>query len=185
LPFLSDVRSPIAREQYVREIAQRLSVSETAVSEALAKVPLAPEFAHMNSKEQEKRATPPKADRARQAFALLLWQQSLAKPSINIEAFEKEFKDTIGMDGFKKLSELPENEKESLRFEAEKQYVQSRSLGADAQMQLRELLRTERLPEIHEEIRLAQERGDQDEVERLQGVYNLLKTRIAHLREAA
>jgi DNA primase len=184
LPFLSDVRSPIAREQYVREIASRLSVSETAVNEALAKVPLAPEFGHMK-KEEEKRAVPLKADRARQAFALLLWQQSLAKPSIDIELFEKEFKETIGMDGFNKLLELPENEKESLRFEAEKQYVQSRSIGDDAQMQLRELLRTERLPEIHEEIRLAQERGDQDEVERLQGVYNLLKTRIAHLREVA
>src|SRR3989338_354631 len=39
LPFLSDVVSPIAREQYVREIAKRLGVSEHAVAEALEKQP--------------------------------------------------------------------------------------------------------------------------------------------------
>ncbi|MBV9159275.1 MAG: DNA primase, partial [Candidatus Kaiserbacteria bacterium] len=39
LPFLTDVQSPIAREQYQREIAKRLNVSESAVAQALAAQP--------------------------------------------------------------------------------------------------------------------------------------------------
>ena len=77
LPFLSDVPSPIARESYVREIAARLSVSESAVSEALAKMPTAPESASSD-------AAPPEAtrlsDRARQALSILLWQEAQKKP---------------------------------------------------------------------------------------------------------
>src|SRR3990167_7961363 len=40
LPFLSDMQSPIERETHVREIAKRLGVSEAAVSEALANMPV-------------------------------------------------------------------------------------------------------------------------------------------------
>jgi DNA primase len=39
LPYLLEVGSPIAREQYVREIARRLDVSESAVEAAVAKLP--------------------------------------------------------------------------------------------------------------------------------------------------
>src|SRR3990167_11014895 len=45
LPFLSDVQSPIARAQYIREIAKRLEVPEAAIEEALRKVPMAPSAA--------------------------------------------------------------------------------------------------------------------------------------------
>ncbi|HTR18956.1 MAG TPA: DNA primase [Candidatus Paceibacterota bacterium] len=179
LPFLSDVRSPIAREQYVREIASRLSVSESAVSETLSKLPQMPQ--PERSQEEETKPVRPKADRARQAFALLLWQESLPKPILDIEAFSKELEEIIGKDSFEKLRTLPAEEQESLRFEAERDHGKSRSLESDARMHVRELLRTERLPEIHDAMLLAQEEGKEAEVKRLKTVYNLLKSRIAQL----
>jgi len=181
LPFLSDVRSPIAREQYVREIATRLKVSESAVNEALSAVPRAPE----ERQQEQAKTKSPKMDRARQAFALLLWQESLLKPLLKTDAFSEEFEGIIGRDAFAKLNALSEEEKESLRFEAEKDHGKTSSLESDARMQLRELLRSERLPEIHDAMLSAQEAGEEAEVKRLKAVYNLLKSQIARLEELA
>src|SRR3990167_1470088 len=85
LPFLSDVQSPIAREQHVHEIARRLGVSESAVSEALAKLPTANAYSQSSSEalaKEDRFPTKPTAkasprdarasDRAKQAFAILL-----------------------------------------------------------------------------------------------------------------
>src|SRR5262249_4457062 len=42
LPFLTDIQSPIAREQAAREVANRLGVSPSAVQETLQRIPTAP-----------------------------------------------------------------------------------------------------------------------------------------------
>ncbi len=148
LPFLLDVRSPIAREQYAREVATRLKVSDGAVREALAKVPQAPD--RPRPQVPQVRAASPRADRAKQAFALLIWQQSLEKPSLTIKDLTKELKDAVGNDVFKKLEELPESEKESLRFEAEKDHGHSRSLAEDWKVLLRHLHGSKRASEGYE-----------------------------------
>ncbi|HUO49955.1 MAG TPA: DNA primase [Candidatus Paceibacterota bacterium] len=182
LPFLSDVQSPIARDAYVREIAQRLNVSESAVHEALGKVARTPGFESASARE----AAPSKpSDRARQAYALLLWQQSLPVPTIDTIVFEREIAEAIGAEAFAKLQETPEHEKELLRFAAERDHTKSRSVALDVTTLIGELLREKRLPAIHDEIVRAQEAGNEEEVQRLLGVYNLLKTRIAKIRERA
>ncbi|HEV3245426.1 MAG TPA: DNA primase [Candidatus Paceibacterota bacterium] len=157
LPFLSDVRSPIAREQYVREIAARLAVSETAVSEALARIPVAPQAAGVQKKEE--RPAAPASDRTKQAFSLLLWQQSLQKPAVDTRALERALKDTIDAGSFKKLEQLPEPEKESLRFEGERQFGHSRALGEDIKTLLHQLSSSKRSSQTFEAVSRV-ERGD-------------------------
>lgn len=184
LPFLADVQSPIAKDAYVREIAARLGVSETAVQEALGKVARAPEFEGVQTRGDA--PLPGKGnDRARQAFALLAWQESLQKPAIETAELARELSEAIGEGEFEKFRQLPESEKESLRFIAEREHAQSRSVALDAQTLIGELLRAQRLPAVHAELIRAQERGDEAEMSRLQGVYNVLKTRIAKIREKA
>ncbi|MDO8514391.1 MAG: DNA primase [bacterium] len=186
LPFLSDVPSPIAREQYLREIGKRLNVSESAVAEALAKLPVqrSPESA---PREAPKPSGNTKAyDRAKQAFSILLWQQSLPKPSIDVAAYAREFEEAIGAESFAALGTLPESERESLRFAAERLHGKSsnpaREASALLHVILRELLAGE-LSAATQALKAAENKKNEDEVDRLMTVCKLLTTRIAQLHE--
>ncbi|MBI5457424.1 DNA primase [Candidatus Kaiserbacteria bacterium] len=193
LPFLSDVQSPIAREQHVHEIARRLGVSESAVGEALGKLPTSPGPASAVAP-----ASVPKVDpktswrstrassRARQAFSILLWQQSLEKPSIDVAAYATELETAIGPEAFASLSTLTESEREALRFSAEKLHGKStnpeRETKALLVVILKELLAAE-LDDATMALKKAENGKDEEEVTRLMGVCKLLTTRIAQLHE--
>ncbi|MCE9541410.1 toprim domain-containing protein, partial [Candidatus Kaiserbacteria bacterium] len=87
LPFLSDVQSPIAREQYIREIAKRLNVSESAVSESFAKTPRV-DGGYVAPQPPQQKPKIEGVQRARHAYSILLWQETLPKPSIDIAAYK-------------------------------------------------------------------------------------------------
>ena len=193
LPFLSDMQSPIAREQHVHEIARRLGVSEAAVSEALAKLPTANAHSQSSSealaKEDRSRAKPSFArgfGRARQAFAILLWQQSLAKPSIDVAGYARELEAAVGPEAFAALATLSEGEREALRFSAEKLHGKStnpeRETKALLLVILKELLAAE-LDDATVALKKAENGKDEGEIDRLMGVCKLLTTRIGQLHE--
>jgi hypothetical protein len=89
-----------------------------------------------------------------------LWQESLSKPLIDTTAFSKSLKDAIGPEPFGRLEGLPEEEKESLRFEGEKEHGHSRSMEEDEQALLRKLLNSKRSTETYEAVLRVQEEGD-------------------------
>lgn len=167
LPFLSDVQSPIAREQYLREIAQRLGVSESAVSEALIKLPSVPANA---ANEEQLVARPANAsDRTKYAFAILLWQRSLSKPAIDVEAYEQELEKSIGKDELDKLRQLSNSEQEALRFEAERHYEKSVAIKRDAKALLDVLLKerlTHELKEATKALKEAEAEGNDEAIGR-------------------
>lgn len=179
LPFLQDVKSPIAREQYLHEIAGRLGVSESAVSATLANVPATP-------MPQAAPAAPHnivRSDRAREAFSILLWQKSLPKPEIDLTAYEHDLKDALGPEAYERLEALPEPEKEHLRFSAERTHGQG-TLSVTAKTLLH-LITAERLSgELTEATRALQEAevsGNEAEIDRLTAQCGVLTTRIAQL----
>lgn len=116
-----------------------------------------PETAHISKPETP--SAEPKADRARLAYAFILWQMSLPKPSLDVQEREKELKDAVGREIFKLLEELPETEKESLRFHAEKEYAHSRSLEEDWQTVMKQVLGPRRHSEMYEKLSKV-EKGD-------------------------
>lgn len=206
LPFLSDMQSPIAREQHVHEIARRLGVSEAAVSEALAKLPVSPSASDRLSRDGSQggptavsdsqpttnitRKTSPRdtraSDRAKQAFSILLWQQSLAKPSLDVAGYARDLEAAVGSGAFATLATLPEGEREALRFSAEKLHGKStnpeRETKALLLVILKELLAAE-LDDATMALKKAENGKDEDEIDRLMGVCKLLTTRIALLHE--
>lgn len=183
LPFLGDVQSPIAREQYVREIAKRLGVSEAAVSETFLKVPLvAPSIA-----QEKQKISPRTPDRPRQAFSVLLWQKTLPKPSIDISKFERQLVEAIGKDAFAALMKLGDAEQESLRFAAERVSGGSSNVAREAETLLRVLLEERlrrELAEASAALKKAETAGDKKEEERLMGVNKMLTTQIAKIHAA-
>ncbi len=189
LPFLTDVQSPIAREQYLHEIANRLGVSEQAVSEALQKVPRTPTETEARAPHHETQHTPHDtraSERARQAFSILLWQQSLGKPSIDLAAYAQQFEEAIGTEAFAALGALSEKERETLRFSAEGLYGSSATPEREAKallsVILKELLAGE-LGRATLALKKAENAKDEKEIARLVGVCKLLTTRIGQLHE--
>lgn len=183
LPFLSDVQSPIAREQYLKEIAKRLGVSESAVVSALSNVPMARQDA---ASAPETRAQAKQLERGKQAYSLLLWQSSLPKPLLDIKVPRGQIEEVIGADELKQLEGIPEDEKEALRFAAEHLWGNGRALDKEAasllQVMMQEKL-THELAEVTFALKEAEKTGNEAEVKRLMGVNKMLTTRIAQMHE--
>jgi DNA primase len=184
LPFLTDIQSPIAREQSVREIANRLGVSQGAVQDALQKIPLAP----VPTRETEENVVQKVQGsfRARNAYAILVWQESVPKTKLNLKELESELADAIGKDGIDALRALPESEQEHLRFAAERLYGVDRSPREDFRHLTTVLARerlTEELARVTAMLRTAEGRGDSGESQKLLEQSKLLTGQIANLHK--
>lgn len=182
LPFLADVQSPIAKDQYVREIAGRLGVSEKAVQDSLLNVP------RDASLDIEPSNTKPvfaeRYGRAKQAFSILLWQESCEKPELDVASYTKEFEEAIGTDAYKILRSLPESEQESLRFSAEGLYGKSASFKRAAKTLLDILLRDRlsgELANATSALKTAETEGNEGLAEEMTRLCKLLTTKIAQL----
>lgn len=203
LPFLADVQSPIARDLYVREIAGRLGVGEKAVLDTLGNVPrdsvsevsvkeITPAFAKASAASkpmagQAGEARPASAERfgrAKQAFSLLLWQESRAKPELDVASYAEELERAIGVDAFKILRSLPEGEQESLRFSAENLYGKSSGFRNEAKTLLDVLLRDRLLGELAvatSALKRAESEGDAMIVQEMMNQCKMLTSQIAKL----
>jgi DNA primase len=185
LPFLSDVQSPIAREQYIREIAKRLGVSESAVAEAFAKVPrmgVAPQKAAPVP--EKKAAVPDRSERARHAYSILISQESQPKPSIDLAAYRTQLIEALGQGEFDALAALPTAEQESMRFSAELLYAGADSIAKEAET-LIVILRGDKLARevraVTEALQKAEAAGDEEAVARLMEQSKLYTEAIAKL----
>jgi len=180
LPFLSDIQSPIAREQATREISKRLGVSQGAVEDALAKIPLAP----VREADRAQASHMQDTFRAKNAFAILVWQEKLPKTKLDLKELETELTEAIGVDAYKALRALPEAEQEHLRFSAERLYGVDRSPREDFRHLTRVLARERlagELAEVTAALRQAESRGDSEESQKLLEQSKLLTGRIAEL----
>lgn len=179
LPFLQDMQSPIAREQYETEIAARLGVSAAAVRAAGKDVP-----------REQVRSVPVQAsvahagvpNRVKQAYGLLLWQESLKKSALDTASFAAKLEEAIGAANMQALIVLPADEKESLRFLAEQLHEKSGSLQRSADALLSVLHRARLQQELEantEALRQAEAAGDQEATQRLSQISHHLAQEIA------
>jgi DNA primase len=186
LPFLSDVQSPIAREQYLTQIAKRLGVSEKAVSEAFAKHSRAQ--TPTRAKEAAAPARPETvSDRSRHAFAILLWQESLPRAALDTASYRTRLQEALGEEAFARMEASDDTEKESMRFFAERTYGRADPLARQAESLLA-IITLDRLQielaEVSALLKAAEEKGDEAEMARLMDAHKLLTGRIANLQSS-
>jgi DNA primase len=180
LPFVQDVQSPIAREQYVREIAERLGVSGDAVLGSLQKVPQAPQSVPATAEH----ATRKESSRIGQLIGILLWQESLATPHIDTSALRAELEDMRESNAL--LASISPGDRERFVFEAERVFGSERSPAEDVQVMLATVRRdslSSELAATTDALRRAEAAGEQAEAERLLEHSRVLTTRIAKLHE--
>lgn len=177
LPFIRDVQSPIAREQYTREVAQRLGVSEAAVSETLRTLP-ASDVSTPSAAQPERAHTV--LTRARRLYGLLLIESGDAGKYLAM------LRDSVGRDVMASLEGMPDAEKEALRFEAERIWG-TRPVEADIEHLLRVLERERLSTELattSAALKRAEAEGDQDTADRLLEASRVLTTQIARLHDS-
>ncbi len=183
LPFLADVQSPIAREQYVREIARRLNVSEGAVMETFSNVPRAraPEQPQTVIAPQERNFA---TDKVRQAYALLIWQESMPVSAIDSAQFEKSLREAIGDAAFEQLRAAPLSDQEALRFLASDMFKNVQTLEQEARDMSNSLLKGRlhiEITALTEAIRDAEMRQDTDALDKAFESLNALRARLAQI----
>ncbi len=180
LPFVHDVQSPIAREQYVREIAERLGVSHEAVLGSLGKVPTAP----LPTASDNPPVARKESSRIAQLIGILLWQELQPAPRIDVAALRSDLREIPEAAAF--LDGLVPAERERIIFEAERVFGLERSPVDDIHAMLgtvrRDALSAE-LAATTEALRRAEAAGEQAEAERLLEHSRVLTTRIAKLHE--
>jgi DNA primase len=186
LPFLSDVQSPIAREQYVREIARRLNVSEGAVMETFQNVPKTPQprTGDVQSAQTENTSRAFLSDKVRQAYALLVWQESMPVQAIDTAAYEKELVEALGADVFAALRALSAADTEAMRFLAADMFKNVSVLHKEAEQIAVGLLKSRLQSEIAaltDTMRDLEMQKDQDGVDKVFASLNKLRERLAQI----
>jgi DNA primase len=184
LPFLSDVQSPIAREQYSREIAERLGVSEGAVLEALKRTPREPSVS-ARAPETIQQKLP---ERARQAYAILIWQEKEKKPALDLAKFTEELSEALGEKILEQLRALPEKDQEEMRFSVERMYAKSTRLDREVAPLLSAVLKDRLSKEFATataRMKEAERTGDDEAVEKLAEECRILAKQIAKIKTEA
>ncbi len=183
LPFLSDVQSPIAREQYVREISRRLNVSEGAVMEAFNNVPRpkAPEPQQTQNGEDSRNFV---TDKVRQAFALLIWQESMPVRAIDTAKYEADLKEAVGVELFDAMRASPKTDQEAMRFLAADMFKNVQILEREASDITTNLLKGRlqaQIAALTDDMRDAEMRKDAAGVDKVFEALNTLRTRLAQI----
>ena len=182
LPFLVDVQSPIAREQYEKEIAKRLGVSESAVAQARSNLARAQPRVPADSSKTPPISTSSAPNRLSQAYGLLIWQESMKTPLIDTDEYARQLEEAIGKPAMDELRRTPVDIKEVLRFFAEKLHGKNETLKRDAKTLINVLTRERLQKELMENgdaLKEAEATGDEKSIDRLSERSRLLTGEIA------
>lgn len=180
LPFLADVQSPIAKEQYQKEIAERLGVSANAVASATKLVKQEP--APIVKKEEVRPADAP--NRIKQAYGLLLWQESMKVPMIDTAQYEKDLEEAIGAEEMAALRRMPLSAKDTLIFFVEQLHGKNGNLKRDVKTLLNILCRERLQRDLMantEAMKAAEDAGDEARIQELAEKSRILTAEIAKI----
>jgi len=190
-PFLNSTENPIDRETFKNTVAQRLGVSESAIDEALNKIPTEDKDykeEHISHKkhEEDKRGEILVPPRVRQLWGIILWQKDIKNSKINSRDVQKRFFEIIGKEMASVLNNLPKEEKEKILFAVESIYSNDNALGKSVEEFLRiieEDTIKKKLNETTTQIRIAEDVGDQEKETQLKEIHKIYTDRLAELQK--
>lgn len=133
LPFVAEIANRIDQEQFIKDIARALGVTEESVREELAKVIVTEDRATMPSKNVIEQV---KDSLREKIFGIVLWQESLPSPLASLSHVFKEYTRITGEEMKERLSALDEPRRQDLILQAEVYYAGHERLA----IELEELL---------------------------------------------
>lgn len=152
LPFLAEIKSAIDREHFIQLVAREVGVSEDVIKASMER--LRNELREPTSRvgEGKKEKIPPRDTPENKLVHIILWQESLKKPIIDIPTLKDALKNAIGEKALESLRVKAEKEKEQYIFKTELLYEEEHLLKEDVDDLLRYLSYRETQKELEETI---------------------------------
>ena len=170
LPFIADIKSAIDRAHFIQLVAREIGVSEDIILAEMNRITRArPE--HNLSQSEEGNARISRRDSPEdKLFGIILWQESLKKPAIDVIPLKTALKSALGDKKTEELLKKAEGEKEQNIFKTELLYEEEWQLKEDVEDLLRHLmhrLTKEELEETTAALRKAETKKDGEMSSRL------------------
>jgi len=166
LPFVARVKSNIDREHFIMRVANFLGISDDAVREEVLKIPkIASENTTETTFEKKENKHITREDVIKhQLFGIVLWQESLEKPMIDVLGLKKRISALIGKEVFRALLQGDTDAEQEAAFMTEVGYSAEDALENDIN-ELINNLEVEKLKRIYnetlQELRVAESCGDE------------------------
>ncbi|MCW9054613.1 MAG: DNA primase [Candidatus Pacebacteria bacterium] len=186
LPFVAQIHNKIDQTYFLQKVARELGVSEEIVREEMARSLNDATGLPATTQDQETKTETPRRETAEEKLLqIIMWQESLAEPQIDLAGLKEKFQEVVGEDRFKELKSATEATRQQQIFKTELLYDDSHQLKEDIEELLHHLTyRTTKreLEETTRELREAESSGDVEAssrlLEKIQEIANKLKSFI-------
>lgn len=174
LPFVARIPSSIDQQHFIGEVARRLGLPEDAIREEVAKVAIdVLEVTQEPVRKEIKTIEPEELGRKEviinKLFGILFSQKESKDPTIDLDDLERSLKDVIGEDTFSAYEAKPELFEQETFFLVEVGYQNEKQMKEDTQDLLQELVKEytqEQYNNAMQQLKLAESKGDQEEIEK-------------------
>lgn len=167
LPFIAQIKNVIDQNHFIQLVAREIGTSEDIIRSEIERIEsgvdnkvetdFGKEGISSNNKAPERESAEGKLAQ------IILWQESLENPSIDIEALKNTFEEVVGEERMKELINASEDKKQQGIFKTELFYEDDQQLKEDVDELLHHLtyrLTKKELEETMEELRKAEAIGD-------------------------
>jgi len=132
LPFIARIKSNIDKEHFIAKVARFLNASEEAIRKEVYEIPEVETKDETNVFSDDKETKSTRIDMIKkQLLGILLWQEGLDKPMIDIKKTKKQIEDSLGSDALKDLKEIEVGARQEAVFMAEADYIGGDALKED------------------------------------------------------
>lgn len=168
LPFVAQIKNTIDQAHFVQLVAREIGTSEDVIRSEIERM----ESDINNVQErvvdapQKVEATPKRDSVEMKLTQIIIWQESLTEPSIDIEALRNSFEAVVGKEHMDELLNIPEEKKQQDIFKIELLYEDDQLLKEDVDELLHHLahrLTKREFEETIEALRKAEVEGNDDE----------------------
>jgi DNA primase len=185
LPFIVQIKNAIDQTHFIQLVARELGTSEEVIRSEMERSTFSFDIRKdkiVHADEKEKKDLPKRDSVEEKLAQIILWQESLENPSIDVEALKDSFVAVLGKDHFEKLLSISEDKRQQNIFKTELFYEEDQKLKEDVDELFHHLtyrLTKEELGKTMEDLRKAEISGDSDAsfklLEKSQEIANKLK----------
>ncbi|MEX0651868.1 MAG: DNA primase [Candidatus Paceibacterota bacterium] len=172
LPFVAQIKNSIDQDHFVQIVARAIGTSEEVIRAEVERTQSTKEHTSVavTEVEPEKKEVQHRESAEEKLAQIILWQQSIKEPSVDVEALKNSFEAVVGKDQMKQMLEGDNPQIQQNIFKIELLYDEDKQLQEDIDELFHHLtyrLTKQELTDTMEALRKAEVSGDSDESSKL------------------
>ncbi|MFC1732606.1 DNA primase [candidate division KSB1 bacterium] len=173
LPFIAQIKNTIDQAHFIQLVSREIGTSEDVIRSEIERAGSDADSQDNKDRQLEEQtdiaedgmSTPPRESAEGKLAQIILWQESLDNPFIDVEALRNTFEAVVGKEHMKKLLSVEDDQKQQNIFKTELLYEEEKQLKEDVDELLHHLtyrLTKQELEETIDALRKAEIRGDNE-----------------------